>query len=461
MLKVLSMVVVVVGALPEYCGRMDDVSALVVLEAVEGMELVQVQVVTRHGARTPAAPCQDYLPVAGKLKWNECTPESRFVETMEKSFLSFARTFESGSTSLGGSCACGQLIDAGVHQMRSLGGALRQAYASGPESTVQHVFPLTEKKKIYARTSDLSRTRASAEALLSGLLELSDEPIILETTDFSEDWIYPNEAKCPELTLAKRNAYEADLEFFQWNATARNALDDRFRTLFPDGYTFGDDMAGSHLLDCVLSAVCVGKGDRLYDSSEQDFQSLLKDFTAYAEALEYQKLRFDNAKYSMLAAAPLLRRVLEKASSRDRDHFVVWSGHDTTVMPFKVALGIDDHTKWAPYADAVVLEIWQQNNSSKFLRVITSTGPQTLIGCHGPLCPLDQILQTTNTWMHDDASCRTEVPLLQEELPPWRLRRAIHHETPTRTTFVVLVASLALTIQFAMGFAVGRHFTST
>ena len=57
-----------VAVVPRYCGRrgsgVDELSA-----PTEGgdLDLVQIQVVTRHGARTPTADCRRWLPGAREL----------------------------------------------------------------------------------------------------------------------------------------------------------------------------------------------------------------------------------------------------------------------------------------------------------------------------------------------------------------------------------------------------------
>eukprot|EP00808_Paulinella_micropora_P021887 g58738.t1 len=95
----------------------------------EGYEVLQVQVLTRHGERTPAHP----VPVDGKQAW---------------------------SAGLG----VGELTPRGFVQHVRLGQKLRRRYGAsfvpGP--------PASSRQQIYVRTSDLDRCHLSAQGFLRG-----------------------------------------------------------------------------------------------------------------------------------------------------------------------------------------------------------------------------------------------------------------------------------------------------
>lgn len=377
-----------------YCGPANgatDIDGLAVETPGSGYALAQLQVLTRHGSRTPASSCEPWLPAVAQATWL-CEP---FEEAFAGSRFRFKRTFSDGA--LEGTCETGQLIPEGRAQMQALGRALRSSYrhllfAEGECAT----------ENVYARSSDLSRTRGSAEALLSSFLDTEvcpEKKLELATMDFILDWIYPNAKICPKLALLEREAYD-DPDFRSWNKSLSQNLVDDLDEVFGSGqWRFGTDMAGSHLLDCVMTTVCTDRDEVLLPRSFAD-AAIAQRLLDRAEQIEYRKLR--HADYARSVAAPLVARMRDELASQ-RHKFVLWSAHDTTVMPFRVALGVDD-SKWSPYASATILELWRQQNGSLFIRLIVNGGPKLVTGCDSPLCALSQFLSTT-TWATSDTLC--------------------------------------------------------
>jgi len=265
------------------------------------------------------------------------------------------------------------------------------------------------------------------------------------------------------------------LAFLQWNASARAALAPKLTAFFQEDWSFGDDMAGSHLLDCVLSAVCVGKAPEVFGGGRdpEGQEELVRSLTTYAERREFHKLRYDDAAYAKLVAAPLARRVLDKATTENVS-LALWSAHDTTVMPFEVALGIQDTDTWAPYGHALVLEVWRDPRlGTKFLRALTAGGVKKLCA-KKELCALDDLRRATASWIdadtHSCTSDNTSVLLLEEEeepsskRSPWlglRRRREQRASQRTLDPTGVVVACLASVGQIALGVAIGFRVAST
>ena len=132
------------------------------------------------------------------------------------------------------------------------------------------------------RSSDLSRTRGSAEALADAFSP-SAERRVLQTTDFAEDWIYPNANECPALPFLETAAF-ADPEFRKMNASDDDA---GLREALGPGYDLGLAMAGGHLMDCSLTAVCARRDGLLGAVTRRQVDELL----ARMERREAWKLR--------------------------------------------------------------------------------------------------------------------------------------------------------------------------
>lgn len=395
---------------PEYCGGRPLLPAS--LDVGPELRLLQVQVLTRHGARTPAAPCDEWLPDAASIEW-QCE-DSYLTESLDS--LSFKRRFGEGK--LKGNCETGQLLPEGKEQHLELGRRLAQRYGE-----------FAKCDEIFARSSDLSRTRLSVEALLSGYLGNAQCEIDLNVVDFETDWIYPNPLECRDLASTKipyvtRLDTELDATFQKWN--------------------YGTDMAGSHLLDCVMTAVCDNRTESHFPPS---FDPELADrLVAQSEELEYRKLRHDN--YSKMASAPVLKHIRSMLANRGIK-FAAWSAHDTSVMPLKVALGVDNG-KWAPYADATIIELWTTSQGEEeYVRLVANGEPQFMSGCSRQIfCPLSLFLESTE-WALNDYCGETSDDkslLFTLQTNTYQPRAAVHQMT----------ALVAATAGLLVGFLVGR-----
>ena len=165
-----------------------------------------------------------------------------------------------------------------------------------------------------------------------------------------------------------------------------------------DGFSYGLDMAGGHLLDCTYASYCDGAAPGELTDAD------VADLGAQADARETFKLEFDGRAYARLAAAPLLGR-LRRGLLEDGVSFSLQSAHDTSVMPLLVALGAGDG-KWAPYASAVVLETWRKpSTGDAFVRAAYDGAPLVLDGCRGEaLCALADFRAAT-AWADGDRDC--------------------------------------------------------
>lgn len=113
-----------------------------------------------------------------------------------------------------------------------------------------------------------------------------------------------------------------------------------------------------------------------------------------------------------LATHPILiqmaKRMIDKSHKKSKLKFVLYSGHDSTVTPLMINLGVHDRTKWTPYATRVVFELWRdaEADSSKassvdlyYFRVLVNGKVVTskLKFCKdallkGELCPVTEMI---------------------------------------------------------------------
>ena len=371
---------------PKYCGRAG--SGVDELRAPQTeASLRSVQVIARHGARAPVADCGRWLPAAAGATW-PCPGEA--VEG-----VSSGSSYRLRSGVKDDECGPGELLAEGFAQHRALGRALREAYwAPGAIGKLP-------TDHITLRSSDLPRTRRSAEALADAFAPSTARD--LRAPAFATDWIYPNANECPALAALERAAFAAPA-FVARNASDLGALAIKLAPAIGGRVDFGldDGMAGGHLMDCVAAAACSG---RAFAPPRDDVDALI----AAMERREASKL---TPRYSRTVTSPLVAAL--RARLVNSTGLSVFLAHDTTLMPLLVALTTDYDGAWAPYAAAVVVETWTLPGGSDAVRVAYDGAYRTLAGCPSQeLCPVDAFLAAT-AWVRDrDCSAAPRVGSLR------------------------------------------------
>ncbi|XP_062614217.1 2-phosphoxylose phosphatase 1-like [Saccostrea cucullata] len=116
--------------------------------------------------------------------------------------------------------------------------------------------------------------------------------------------------------------------------------------------------------------------------------------------LKTHHLRF----HPLLVEMYLRMKNVTKRSSRT--NFVLYSGHDITMTPFLMLLGIFDG-KWTPYASSLVLELYSKEEESKihyYLKIIYNGADRTkdLKFCRGlEMCKFKYFEQFVNTHLRN------------------------------------------------------------
>lgn len=279
--------------IPDYCSRdkhfRHKIPQLSEAENQRVGLLKQVQVMLRHGARTPYSQfsCwEDY-----DIPWNNCnvTQLSYVSSTVKekKHPLLFRKLYDGSENLLGGNCLTGQLIPEGLAQEQENGRILAAAYLHGPEN--KRLFPSSEWSTIdpsalYFRADDDSSARVimSGEVALGTMFNFTKDTVIdIHTGDYSLDQIYPNAKVCPRMDVVRATAYASD-EWLAYNSSSQaKELTRNLTMLFGENkWTWGN------LLDCVMTAVCTGhdipsrsRRDRSVRMTDAIFDGAVSHFT--------------------------------------------------------------------------------------------------------------------------------------------------------------------------------------
>lgn len=173
---------------PAYCSKdiaSKQIPPLTANELLQVSELKQLQVMIRHGARTPYGlfPCWKGYDVT----WNNCNVTELMVES--PSYTSgtppapwlFRKLYDGSANYLGGNCLTGQLLLEGYQQEQTNGDILRAAYFDGPLPLFSTDIweDLNTSTEVYLRSDDETRTLMSGQILLHTFFNVSTELLSL------------------------------------------------------------------------------------------------------------------------------------------------------------------------------------------------------------------------------------------------------------------------------------------
>ncbi|KAF0684966.1 Aste57867_23089 [Aphanomyces stellatus] len=393
---------------PAYCAKDMDANKVQPLKDPKNLELIQVQLVVRHGARTPwsANRCWDGY----NEEWN-CSirqlqrPELK-VETANKTLVNsreFEKVYVRGDNVFPGTCNLGQMIDEGYYQQALNGQHLRDAYV-GPHGLFQTTDNLvfTNATDIYFESSDIPRTINSGMIIIDTLFpratnESSKPAVPWHTGDYSHNFVTPNPVLCPKLNWIDQ-AWRQSSDYQGWLHSAEN------HQLELDLQKVVRNYDHATLYDCFMTAKCT---DRALPAGIDD--DLFARTTSREESFQIQQYLYNHSAYARAGMSPLIQRIRTRAIlavAHRAPRFVMTAAHDTTIMPLLGALGGSAWlTEWVPYASHMLFEVYT-NKTDYFVRILYQGKPLAIPGCTTEVCPFKAFLDLTE-FANDASICRT------------------------------------------------------
>jgi len=307
-----------------------------------------------------------------------------------------------------GTCATGQLTTVGVQQHVTAGQGLKSIYVDKlgflPSSYDR------SNNSFYLRSTDVWRTKQSAEALLSGLWPTSNlagkdaDVIPFRSFPLEIETMFANGAKCP--ALAKVQA--AQMASPEWVAH----LD------YPDVWDVLDRTMGikgmpawhaayDHVFDNLHTRQCHNLPLPCNPSNSSDcVPSSLADFVYAQGSWEYafgnnaspladQVAWMGISGFMAVLRDNILAQVTGDAgrSTIGAPAFAYYSGHDSTLGAVLGALNVTGMA-WPPYASQLLFEVWQNPSVSPspdafYVRALYNAQVLKLFGagCCDELCP--------------------------------------------------------------------------
>lgn len=356
-------------------------------------ELKLVQVLFRHGARTPLRSIPDVMEAQWVPTLLDPPPHTHInyvVTDLQGGPRPPAPVEDSYRKNLltGGSYP-GQLTTVGMQQLYELGKRLRRRYIEESDFLNATFSPA----EVYVRSTNIVRTIESAKCLIAGLFQQKQKEIVpIVTSEAESEILYPNYHGCKLLkTLGSHRWAEsatlpdiaADLQSIQ--SALGIAAHQRV-----DFILIRDDMVAreTHGLPCPPAL----------DTWRNTVEQRAVDMICHV----FEPSKKENLQ---LCVGPLLHTLvdnieakLQGTSSEPNRRLFLYSVHDTTLMPCLMALGIFD-MRWPPYAADITVELHQKKQTNESFVKVSYTGQDQLIpGCSGVYCPLQEFKQIVSAY---------------------------------------------------------------
>ncbi|KAK2605057.1 hypothetical protein N8I77_007933 [Diaporthe amygdali] len=363
-----------------------------------GLELVQAQVLLRHGERTPVSarfqnvglhPYWPYCKSASHLRnvVLEANKDGVVFSALEwkKRLESFGVGTDSPLLATGATggvddiCEMGMLTDKGRETTHSLGKRLRELYVKQlgflPEIIDSSEF-------MYLRATPVPRALESLQQTFVGLYPEDKRtadfpPPTILLRNLSEEQLLPNEGGCARFrTLMKAYAKRtAD----RWNSSEEmDYLNSVYGKYMPEGTRVAVDAKPrlSGIMDTVNSTLAHGPETKLpdifYDTKAVETMEKINVeewFAGFKESREYRTLGMG----SLLG--DITERIVanvEASNLGSQDNTVVKFGmsgcHDTTLAGTLASLGAYETQRWPPYTSHVALEVFRKSTAASAAR---------------------------------------------------------------------------------------------
>lgn len=311
--------------------------------------LKMVIMVTRHGLRTPISAWNTSTPET----WN-CTPHNRRVTVGIYPEGWGELDFPVGEQSLAGSCYLGQLLLSGHLQCFDLGNQLRSYYVE----QLGLIHPTFTPAQFYLRSTCIDRTLESLQSILRGIFPCEHAlQYVTHVKESKVENMFPRGSLCPRLKhLLKDIRLQAP---YTDRESERAALIDELEPIL------GRSISS-------LSGTWNSIDTRLQEGMELP-EGLTEDRIARVRVESNYSMRYkhDHPEIIRLGIGTFLgdiRGQLEAKIHGNDLACVIYSGHDNTLNPLLLALGIHDGAH-PPMASHLIIELYEDAAHNHHIRL--------------------------------------------------------------------------------------------
>lgn len=267
---------------------------------------------------------------------------------------------------------------------------------------------LNQKKlrgSIYARTTYYSRTYQSAWAFLFGFLSNITAPgdlnVLTESysTSFCSSQLSGVSCLCPAIKRVKTTLEKEHSKIVNSHSFYKSVKKEVGKVL---GVPVSSTPWLGAVLDVLMAYWCHNHQLPCVSKTGQCFTpELVHNIWKVTESVSRAELETKaKLKVNDLMMYPLLREIANRyvniTKGLSQQKVVLYSGHDKTISPLLVAMGIGNG-QWPPFASRLVMELYSSSNASApeyYLKVIYNGNDMTrqLRFCENGLCPLENFL---------------------------------------------------------------------
>lgn len=334
--------------------------------AADGLELRQLQVIHRHGDRTPIT------PLADRKFWQGVLPSQEERDGIEAG-TNTLRVEGFVPHPAAGDGVFGTLTARGLEQMRLGGANLRDMYPD-------FLPKAASREEVIVYSTDFPRTIQSVQALLQGLFPPAERSAPIEIDATRTDLMIPDPVPRRTTEQVEREAAVLGGEAVLAHAAEVEPLRRRYSEVLRDAQTLdpvayemsgagaGDDADGGHLLSWNKLAElmkCMHAYGRLPDGlSEDDVKQAsaagAHRWTALMRDPRIAQLAMGHMAADVVSAACDARGATAAKDSSMAPKLVVWSGHDSTLFGLLALFALDAPVAWPPYAAQLHVEVLEE-----------------------------------------------------------------------------------------------------
>ncbi|KAK3387602.1 histidine phosphatase superfamily [Podospora didyma] len=373
--------------------------AIVVAACPDGLDFEQVQILVRHGERTPIQPrfqntglsphwpycsaaqrfSQAVMSAQDGSKW-ETMPWKRRLETSGPDGQSIPAQGPGGETS-SNMCMPGELTDKGRETTLAFGKWLRRVYVDQLCLLPKH---LNDAKMVYARTTEIPRVVESVQQILHGLYpsgtNQTGTPWDIAVRSRADETLLPSKRHCARLAELARDFSQAAAT--KWNESDdMNYLSKKLGKWMPSNKALTVDSQPplSAVMDSINATLAHGPDTRLpdefYDERVRkaiDHIVLSEKFGGYGVSRELRMLGtgqlMGGIVLKMVDQAEWNRRQpmsqSPNAQSNAPPRLSLLGCHDTTIGRVLASLGcLDGCEKWPPFTSHISFELFRKKRA--------------------------------------------------------------------------------------------------
>ncbi len=289
----------------------------------------------------------------------------------------------------------GQLTPTGMQQEFKLGMAMRKRYIEDTQLLPSQY----SAKTLYVRSSDYDRTLMSAESLLFGLYPLGTGPLLPETDTAALPSAYQ---PIPIHTVPQKD--DTLLVIDSQNHQHYEALLQQYVYSQPDWKKKTAELQPQFAHWSQLTGVKITQLSQLISLGDTLFIRQLYHLplpTGMTETDERAILEAHHWAFSAIFKTPALRQFgqpllaviaayFKQASQhQNKLKFVLFSGHDTTIMSLMSAMEAPLETP-PPYASDLSFAVFETATGETLVKLSLNGNPLRIPACQGTICTLSQ-----------------------------------------------------------------------